>query len=128
MRLPLSGFVFLLGYVTLIGVASFLEKFSVKQLNPYQVNFLMAVGTGLPLYLRFWIKEGSLAVPAKALPLGCAYRPVNGDRFDLFCPGSSEAACGNGDSDLNQLRGAGCIVFASLFNESIGLMKARVSP
>ncbi|MCA1575614.1 MAG: hypothetical protein LC770_14040 [Acidobacteria bacterium] len=50
MRLPLSGFVFLLGYVTLIGVASFLEKFSVKQLNPYQVNFLMAVGTGLPLW------------------------------------------------------------------------------
>jgi hypothetical protein len=41
MRLPLSGFAFLLGYVVLVGVASFLEKFSMKQLNPYQVNFLM---------------------------------------------------------------------------------------
>ncbi|MBA2527467.1 MAG: hypothetical protein H0V18_17055 [Pyrinomonadaceae bacterium] len=69
---------------------------------------------------------GKFSRPGEGIAIGCAHRPVNGDRFDLFCPGSSEAACGNGDSDLNQLRGAGCITFASLFNESIGLIKASV--
>ena len=44
MKLSLSGFGFLLGYIVLVGTASFLEKFSMKQLNPYQVNFLMAIG------------------------------------------------------------------------------------
>ena len=44
MTFPLSGFAFLLAYIVLVGVASFLEKFSMKQLNPYQVNFLMAIG------------------------------------------------------------------------------------
>ena len=44
MNLPLSGFGFLLGYIVLVGTASFLEKFSMKQLNPYQVNFLKAIG------------------------------------------------------------------------------------
>ncbi len=44
MTFPLSGFGFLVGYVVLIGTASFLEKFSMKQLNPYQINFLMAIG------------------------------------------------------------------------------------
>ena len=44
MNQPMSGFAFLLGYVVMVGVASFLEKFSMKQLNPYQVNFLMAIG------------------------------------------------------------------------------------
>jgi hypothetical protein len=28
----------------MVGVASFLQKFGMKQLNPYQINFLMAVG------------------------------------------------------------------------------------
>jgi hypothetical protein len=47
MTLQLSGFVFLLGYIVMVGVASFLEKFSMKQLNPYQVNFLMAIGMAI---------------------------------------------------------------------------------
>jgi drug/metabolite transporter (DMT)-like permease len=70
MRLSLSGFVFLIGYVVLVGVASFLEKFSMKQLNPYQINFLMAIGMVVTAVPALWIKEGSLAVPARALPLG----------------------------------------------------------
>jgi biotin transporter BioY len=44
MNPSLAGFGFLAGYVVMVGVASFLEKFSMKQLNPYQVNFLMAIG------------------------------------------------------------------------------------
>jgi hypothetical protein len=44
MTASISGFGFLAGYVVMVGVASFLEKFSMKQLNPYQINFLMAIG------------------------------------------------------------------------------------
>jgi drug/metabolite transporter (DMT)-like permease len=70
MKLPLSGFGLLLGYIVLVGVASFLEKFSMKQLNPYQVNFLMAIGMAVTAVPALWITQGSLTVPAKALPLG----------------------------------------------------------
>jgi hypothetical protein len=44
MNLSVPGFAFLAGYIVMIGVATFLQKFSMKQLNPYQVNFLMAIG------------------------------------------------------------------------------------
>jgi len=54
----------------MVGVASFLEKFSMKQLNPYQINFLMAIGMLVTAVPALWIKEGTLIVPAKALPLG----------------------------------------------------------
>src|SRR5213595_905545 len=70
MRLPITGFGFLLGYIAMVGVASFLEKFSMKQLNPYQVNFLMAIGMAVTAVPALWIKQGSLTVPARALPLG----------------------------------------------------------
>jgi uncharacterized membrane protein (DUF485 family) len=56
MQFSLSGLAFLLGYIVLVGVASFLQKFSMKELNPYQINFLMAIGmlvtaTPLGIYL-----------------------------------------------------------------------------
>ena len=70
MTTSISGFGFLAGYVVMVGVASFLEKFSMKQLNPYQVNFLMALGMAVTAIPALWIKQGSLTVPTKALPLG----------------------------------------------------------
>src|SRR2546429_6500958 len=70
MRLSLTGFAFLLGYIVLVGVASFLEKFSMKQLNPYQVNFLMAIGMAVTAVAAPWIKKGSPTVPTKTLPFG----------------------------------------------------------
>ena len=70
MNLPLSGFGFLFGYIVLVGTASFLEKFRMKQLTPYQVNFLMAIGMAVTAAPALWIKQGSLNVPLKALPLG----------------------------------------------------------
>jgi drug/metabolite transporter (DMT)-like permease len=70
MSIPLSGFCFLIGYIVLVGTASFLEKFSMKQLNPYQVNFLMAIGMAMTAVPALWIKQGNLSVPTKALPLG----------------------------------------------------------
>src|SRR5213593_752701 len=70
MSVSVTGFGFLLGYIVLVGTASFLEKFSMKQLNPYQVNFLMAIGMAVTAMPALWIKQGSLTVPIKALPLG----------------------------------------------------------
>lgn len=70
MNLSISGFGFLLGYIVMVGVASFLEKFSMKQLNPYQVNFLMAIGMVVTAVPALWVKQGNLLVPTKAIPLG----------------------------------------------------------
>jgi drug/metabolite transporter (DMT)-like permease len=66
----LTGYAFLLGYVVMVGVASFLQKFGMKQLNPYQINFLMAVGMLVTAVPALWVTQGGLTVPAKALPLG----------------------------------------------------------
>ena len=65
----ITGFGFLFSYIVLVGTASFLEKFSMKQLNPYQVNFLMAIGMAVTAVPALWMKQGSLTVPTKALPL-----------------------------------------------------------
>ena len=70
MNFSLTGFGFLFAYIGLVGTASFLEKFSMKQLNPYQVNFLMAIGMAVTAVPALWIKQGNLSVPTKALPLG----------------------------------------------------------
>src|SRR5436309_15513056 len=70
MNISLSGFGFLAGYIVMVGVASFLEKFSMKQLNPYQVNFLMAIGMAVTAVPALLIKQGSLTVPTKSLPFG----------------------------------------------------------
>jgi drug/metabolite transporter (DMT)-like permease len=70
MRPTLTGFVFLAGYVVLVGVASFLQKFGMKQLNPYQINFLMTLGMAVTAVPALWFTQGSLKVPVKALPLG----------------------------------------------------------
>ena len=70
MQYSLTGFAFLAGYIVLVGVASFLQKFSMRQLNPYQINFLMALGMLVTAVPALWIKQGSLSVPTKSLPLG----------------------------------------------------------
>src|SRR5436309_6885427 len=70
MQYSLTGFAFLAGYIVLVGVASFLQKFSMRQLNPYQINFLMALGMLVTAVPALWIKQGSLRVPTKSLPLG----------------------------------------------------------
>lgn len=70
MRLSLSGLAYLLGYIVMVGVASFLQKFSMKELNPYPVNFLMAVGMLITAVPALWLKQGDLTVPVKALPTG----------------------------------------------------------
>jgi drug/metabolite transporter (DMT)-like permease len=66
------GYIFVLGYVILVGVATFLMKVSLKSLSPYQLNFLMGLGmllTGIPALL---IAHRSFKMPAKELPVGIA--------------------------------------------------------
>lgn len=70
MRFSITGLAFLVGYIVMVGVASFLQKFGMKQLNPYQINFLMAIGMLVTALPALWLKQGSLKVPIEALPLG----------------------------------------------------------
>jgi drug/metabolite transporter (DMT)-like permease len=64
------GYLFVLGYVIVVGLATFLMKIGLKSLSPYQLNFLMGVGmllTGVPALL---IAHRSFKLPVKELPLG----------------------------------------------------------
>lgn len=66
------GYLFILGYVLIIGIATFLMKVSLKSLSPYQLNFLMGIGmliTGIPALL---IAHRTFKMPAKDLPVGFA--------------------------------------------------------
>lgn len=64
------GYVFVLGYILLVGVATFLMKTSLKTLSPYQLNFLMGLGmliTGIPALL---IAHKTFKMPTKEIPVG----------------------------------------------------------
>ncbi len=64
------GYIFILGYILLVGIATFLMKVSLKSLSPYQLNFLMGIGmllTGIPAIL---IAHRSFKMPAKEVPIG----------------------------------------------------------
>jgi drug/metabolite transporter (DMT)-like permease len=64
------GYIFIIGYILLVGVATFLMKVGLKSLSPYQLNILMGVGmfvTGIPALL---IAHKSFKMPVKELPLG----------------------------------------------------------
>lgn len=64
------GYIFVAGYVLLVGVATFLMKVSLKTLSPYQLNFLMGIGmllTGVPALL---IAHKSFKMPLKEVPIG----------------------------------------------------------
>ncbi|HSX23608.1 MAG TPA: DMT family transporter [Candidatus Saccharimonadales bacterium] len=66
------GYLFVLGYILIVGVATFIMKVSLKSLSPYQLNFLMGIGmlaTGIPALL---IAHRSFKMPPKELPAGIA--------------------------------------------------------
>ena len=64
------GFAFLACYIVGVGVSSFLQKFGMKYLSAYQINFLMALGMLLIALPALWLKQKSLALPISGLPLG----------------------------------------------------------
>jgi hypothetical protein len=102
MKLSLSGFGFLSGYIVMVGVASFLEKFSMKQLNPYQVNFLMAWngGNGGACSLD---QTGKSDSPNESLTFRRSHWSVDGAWFHLFCAGAVRTAGRYGYGDFDQL-------------------------
>lgn len=66
------GYLFILGYIALVGVATFLMKVGLKTMTPYQMNFLMGLGmllTGIPALL---LAQKSFKMPAKEVPMGLA--------------------------------------------------------
>jgi len=54
----------------MVGVASFLQKFALKDLSPYQLNFFMFVGMLLTAPAALFLAERSLVVPTPTIPLG----------------------------------------------------------
>lgn len=66
------GYLFILGYIILVGVATFLMKVGLKTMTPYQMNFLMGIGmllTGIP---ALWLAQKSFKIPVKEVPMGLA--------------------------------------------------------
>ena len=124
MRLPLSGFGFLLGYIVLVGVASFLQKFSMKQLSPYQINFLMAIGMLLTALPALWIKEGSLTVPARALPLGAPIGLLMAIGSICFVLSLAKLPVGMATAISTSYVVLVVLLSRLFLNESIGWMKA----
>ena len=64
------GYLFVIGYILLVGIATFLMKVTLKNLSPYQLNFLMGIGmlvTGIPALL---LAHKSFKMPVKELPAG----------------------------------------------------------
>jgi len=102
MNLPLSGLVFCL--VTCDGlVLLFSREIQHEQLNPYQVNFLMAIGMAVTAVPALWIKQGSLTVPAIALPLGAPIGLLMALGSICFRARTVEASSGGGDRNFNKL-------------------------
>jgi drug/metabolite transporter (DMT)-like permease len=65
-----TGFVFLLGYILMVGGASFFQKVALKDLSPYQINFFMFVGMLLTAAPALLIVQKSLSIPMQGVPLG----------------------------------------------------------
>ena len=66
------GFAYLSAHILLVGVASFLQKFTMERLTPYQINFLMAIGMAVSAIPALFFVQKNLSVPRDPLPLGIA--------------------------------------------------------
>jgi drug/metabolite transporter (DMT)-like permease len=65
-----SGWAYLAGYVVLVGSASFLQKFAMKDVSAFQINFLMAIGMVITAVPALWWQQGNLSIPLRGLPFG----------------------------------------------------------
>jgi drug/metabolite transporter (DMT)-like permease len=64
------GYIFVAGYILLIGIATFLMKVSLKNLSPYQLHFLIGIGMfliGIPALL---LAHKTFKMPGKDIPIG----------------------------------------------------------
>jgi drug/metabolite transporter (DMT)-like permease len=60
---------FLAGYIVLVGVATFLMKYAMKDFTPYQVNFVMAIGMLVTAVGALLAADRSFAFQRKGLAL-----------------------------------------------------------
>ena len=64
------GLLYLTGYIILVGIATFMQKFSMKTLSPYQLHFLISIGMLFTAVPALFFVQKSLSVPFKGVPLG----------------------------------------------------------
>lgn len=109
MNASISGFGFLPGYVLIVGVASFLEKFSMKQIEPVSGELSHGDWDG-GYRSRCTVAQTRKSQCAnKRFTFGCAYRPLDGGGIDLLCALTGEATSRDGHSNLYQLRPGGAV-------------------
>lgn len=61
---------FLAGYIILLGVGTFLQKFTLKKLSPYELNFVIALAMIVVSTIALFLKEKSIHIPAQGWALG----------------------------------------------------------
>ncbi len=64
------GYLYLLGYILVIGVGTFLMKYGMKYLDAYQMNFLMAIGMLVITVPVLLITNKTLRIPKAGLAIG----------------------------------------------------------
>jgi drug/metabolite transporter (DMT)-like permease len=64
------GYAYVIGYILLVGLGTFLMKVGLKSLSPYQMHFLISIGMfviGLP---ALWLAHRTFRLPTKDVPIG----------------------------------------------------------
>lgn len=64
------GFLYLIGYILLLGVGTFLQKMSLKDLSPYQLEFLIAIAMLIVSTGALLLSQKSISLPSKYIPVG----------------------------------------------------------
>lgn len=64
------GIIFLIGYILIVGLGTFLMKFVDKDLTYIQINFLIALGMLAITVPLLWFSQKNFHIPVKPLPLG----------------------------------------------------------
>ena len=66
------GFSFLAIYILAVGIGSFLQKFVMGKVSPYQLEVITAIGMFIVSVPALFIMQRSLYVPIKSAPLAFA--------------------------------------------------------
>lgn len=118
------GLIYLIGYIVVVGVGTFLMKFVHKDMNSYQINFLIAIGMLVVTLPMLLITQKSLAIPAtKSLPfaifagLGMALGSI------FFVLSLSKVQVGTASAIASGYIVLALILSAVFLKESLDLMK-----
>ncbi len=64
------GYLYLLGYIFGVGIATFLMRFAMKNLNVWQINLLMAIGMIITTLPGMYLVQKNFKFPSEGLGLG----------------------------------------------------------